>query len=117
MNDRVRRPISKYRLPDSAARRGNVIGDSARERVPNVVVGRATFRRRIARRRIQVIGVGRSIVDRMRPGIPEQRLQTVREAAKRAGVSLQWVETGTSSDEAFQRSPRWPWMAAGLIRW
>jgi len=40
-------------------------------------------------------------------------VETVNEAAKRAGLSLQWVETGTSSDEAFQRGlvDLWPIMA------
>jgi len=40
-------------------------------------------------------------------------VETVNEAAKRAGVRLQWVETGTSSDEAFQRGTvdLWPLMA------
>jgi two-component system, cell cycle sensor histidine kinase and response regulator CckA len=40
-------------------------------------------------------------------------VETVNEAAKRAGVSLQWVETGTSSDEAFRRGlvDLWPIMA------
>jgi len=39
-------------------------------------------------------------------------VETVNEAAKRAGVSLQWVETGTSSDEAFRRGlvDLWPIM-------
>src|SRR5436190_15083605 len=30
-------------------------------------------------------------------------VETVREAARRAGVSLEWVETGTSSEEALRR--------------
>src|SRR5579864_2304410 len=40
-------------------------------------------------------------------------VETVDEAAKRAGVRLQWVETGTSSDEAFQKGmvDLWPLMA------
>jgi two-component system, cell cycle sensor histidine kinase and response regulator CckA len=40
-------------------------------------------------------------------------VETVKEAAKRAGISLHWVETGTSSDEAFQRGlvDLWPIMA------
>ena len=40
-------------------------------------------------------------------------VETVNEAAKRAGVQLQWVETGTSSDEAFQKGlvDLWPLMA------
>jgi two-component system cell cycle sensor histidine kinase/response regulator CckA len=40
-------------------------------------------------------------------------VETVNEAARRAGVSLQWVETGTSSDEAFRRGlvDLWPIMA------
>ena len=39
-------------------------------------------------------------------------VETVSEAAKRAGLSLQWVETGTSSDEAFRRGlvDLWPIM-------
>src|SRR5262249_27687066 len=39
-------------------------------------------------------------------------VDTVREAAKRAGVSLQWVETGTSCDEALLRElvDLWPIM-------
>ena len=45
-------------------------------------------------------------------GLSGLSVDTVREAAKRAGVSLQWVETGTSSDEAFQRGlvDLWPAM-------
>jgi two-component system cell cycle sensor histidine kinase/response regulator CckA len=40
-------------------------------------------------------------------------VETIGEAAKRAGVRLQWVETGTSSDEAFQKGlvDLWPLMA------
>ena len=40
-------------------------------------------------------------------------VETIDEAAKRAGVRLQWVETGTSSDEAFQKKlvDLWPLMA------
>jgi hypothetical protein len=40
-------------------------------------------------------------------------VETVREAAKRARVSLQWVETGTSSEEALRRGlvDLWPLMA------
>ena len=40
-------------------------------------------------------------------------VETVNEAARRAGVSLRWVETGTSSDEAFRRGlvDLWPLMA------
>ena len=40
-------------------------------------------------------------------------VETVREAAKRAGIPLQWVETGTSSEEAFQKGlvDLWPLMA------
>ena len=39
-------------------------------------------------------------------------VETVNEAAKRAGVRLKWVETGTSSDEAFQKGlvDLWPLM-------
>jgi len=40
-------------------------------------------------------------------------VDTIGEAARRAGVRLQWVETGTSSDEAFQKGlvDLWPLMA------
>ena len=40
-------------------------------------------------------------------------VEIINEAAKRSGLSLQWVETGTSSDEAFQRGlvDLWPIMA------
>ncbi len=40
-------------------------------------------------------------------------VETVSEAARRAHLTLQWVETGTSSDEAFQRGlvDLWPIMA------
>ena len=39
-------------------------------------------------------------------------VETVSEAAKRAGIQLQWVETGTSSDEAFEKGlvDLWPLM-------
>ena len=40
-------------------------------------------------------------------------VETVSEAARRAGIRLQWVETGTSSDEAFEKKlvDLWPLMA------
>ena len=40
-------------------------------------------------------------------------VETVNEAARRAGVRLKWVDTGTSSDEAFQKGlvDLWPLMA------
>ena len=40
-------------------------------------------------------------------------VETVSKAAKRAGVQLRWVETGTSSDEAFRKGlvDLWPLMA------
>ena len=40
-------------------------------------------------------------------------VDTVNEAAKRAGLSLHWIETGTSSEEAFRRGlvDLWPIMA------
>jgi PAS domain S-box-containing protein len=40
-------------------------------------------------------------------------IETINEAAKRAGVSLRWVDTGTSSEEAFRRGlvDLWPDMA------
>jgi PAS domain S-box-containing protein len=39
-------------------------------------------------------------------------VETVAEAAKRAGIQLQWVETGTSSDQAFEKGlvDLWPLM-------
>jgi PAS domain S-box-containing protein len=39
-------------------------------------------------------------------------VETVNEAAKRAGIKLNWVETGTSSDEAFRKGlvDLWPLM-------
>src|SRR5262249_38881660 len=46
-------------------------------------------------------------------GLGGLAIETIDEAAKRAGVRLQWVETGTSSDEAFQKGlvDLWPLMA------
>src|SRR5215470_14728795 len=40
-------------------------------------------------------------------------IETMNEAAKRAGMRLQWIETGTSSDEAFQKGlvDLWPLMS------
>jgi two-component system, cell cycle sensor histidine kinase and response regulator CckA len=40
-------------------------------------------------------------------------VEIINEAAKRGGLSLEWVDTGTSSDEAFQRGlvDLWPLMA------
>ena len=40
-------------------------------------------------------------------------MEAVSEAARRAGIRLQWIETGTSSDEAFQKGlvDLWPLMA------
>src|SRR5580765_810188 len=39
-------------------------------------------------------------------------VETVNEAAKRAGIKLEWVETGTSSEEAFRKGlvDLWPLM-------
>ena len=39
-------------------------------------------------------------------------VETVNEAARRAGIALQWVETGTSSEDAFRRGlvDLWPLM-------
>src|SRR5580765_567692 len=39
-------------------------------------------------------------------------VETVNEAAKRAGIKVEWVETGTSSDEAFRKGlvDLWPLM-------
>jgi|HubBroStandDraft_6_1064221.scaffolds.fasta_scaffold362161_2 hypothetical protein len=44
-------------------------------------------------------------------------VETIDEAAKRAGVRLEWVETGTSSDEAFQKKlvDLWPSMEAEVL--
>src|SRR5215471_8643020 len=49
---------------------------------------------------------------RMANGFSGLAVETVSEAAKRAGVSLQWVETGTSSEEALRRGlvDLWPLM-------
>ena len=49
---------------------------------------------------------------RTESGFAGLAVETVREAATRAGVSLQWVETGTSSDESLQRGlvDLWPAM-------
>jgi PAS domain S-box-containing protein len=46
-------------------------------------------------------------------GMSGLAVDTIREAAKRANITLQWVETGTSSDEAFQKGlvDLWPLMA------
>ncbi len=40
-------------------------------------------------------------------------VETIDQAAQRAGVRLQWVQTGTSSDEAFRKGlvDLWPLMA------
>ena len=49
---------------------------------------------------------------RTESGFAGLSVETVQEAAKRGGVSLQWVETGTSTDEALQRGlvDLWPAM-------
>jgi PAS domain S-box-containing protein len=46
-------------------------------------------------------------------GFAGPTIEIVSEAAKRAGIALHWVETGTSSDEAFRRGlvDLWPLMA------
>ncbi len=46
VNDRIRRPASEDRPPHPAAWRGNVKGNRAGERLPDVVIGRAALRRR-----------------------------------------------------------------------
>ena len=45
-------------------------------------------------------------------GLSGLAVETVSEAAKRAGINLEWVETGTSSDEAFRKGlvDLWPLM-------
>ena len=50
---------------------------------------------------------------RTRDGYTGLAVDTIREAAKRAHIKLEWVETGTSSDEAFQKGlvDLWPLMA------
>ena len=50
---------------------------------------------------------------RTESGFSGLAVETIDEAARRAGVRLQWVETGTSSDESFQkgRVDLWPLMA------
>jgi len=49
---------------------------------------------------------------RTRNGFSGLAVEIVSEAAKRAGMSLQWVETGTSSEEALRRGlvDLWPIM-------
>src|SRR5215467_15674617 len=49
---------------------------------------------------------------RMANGFSGLAVETVVEAAKRAGVSLRWIETGTSSEEALRRGlvDLWPLM-------
>jgi two-component system cell cycle sensor histidine kinase/response regulator CckA len=49
---------------------------------------------------------------RTESGFEGLAVEIVNQAAKRAGVQLQWIETGTSSDEAFQRGlvDLWPLM-------
>jgi len=49
---------------------------------------------------------------RTQNGLAGLAVETVSEAAKRAGINLQWVETGTSSDEAFRKGlvDLWPLM-------
>src|SRR4051812_6060544 len=39
---------------------------------------------------------------RTKDGFSGLAVETVDEAAKRAGIKMEWVETGTSSDKAFQ---------------
>ena len=50
---------------------------------------------------------------RTESGFAGLAVEIIDEAAKRTGLSLQWVETGTSSDEAFRRGlvDLWPLMA------
>jgi PAS domain S-box-containing protein len=49
---------------------------------------------------------------RTEDGFSGLAVETVDEAAKRAGIKLEWVETGTSSDQAFQEGlvDLWPLM-------
>ena len=49
---------------------------------------------------------------RTESGFSGLAVETVSEAAKRAGIRLQWVETGTSSEEAFRKNlvDLWPLM-------
>ena len=49
---------------------------------------------------------------RTEDGFSGLAVDTVNEAAKRAGIKLEWVETGTSSDEAFRKGlvDLWPLM-------
>jgi PAS domain S-box-containing protein len=49
---------------------------------------------------------------RTEKGLSGLAVETVNEGAKRAGIKLEWVETGTSSEEAFRRGlvDLWPLM-------
>jgi PAS domain S-box-containing protein len=49
---------------------------------------------------------------RTESGFSGLAVETVSDAARRAGITLQWVETGTSSDEAFEKGlvDLWPLM-------
>src|SRR5215471_6591361 len=49
---------------------------------------------------------------RTESGFSGLSVETANEAAKRAGIKLQWVETGTSSEEAFRKGlvDLWPLM-------
>jgi PAS domain S-box-containing protein len=51
---------------------------------------------------------------RTESGFSGLAVETVSEAAKRAGIKLNWVETGTSSDEAFRKGlvDLWPLMVS-----
>ncbi len=75
-----------------------------------VAVHRPTIPRRVLR-----IGFENAppVQVRTGSGFAGLAVDTVNEAAKRAGVSLQWIETGTSSEEAFRRGlvDLWPIMA------
>ena len=73
---------------------------------------------RSARRRFQTVPCGsvlRTILrsrSAPRPAFPVSAVEIVSDAARRAGIELDWVETGTSSDEAFRKGmvDLWPLM-------
>lgn len=54
--------------------------------MPNVVVARTALRRGVTRWGVQRIGIIRGVVDGMRPGVREQRLQTIRQAMAVLGL-------------------------------
>jgi PAS domain S-box-containing protein len=75
-----------------------------------VAVHRPTIPRRVLRIGFENVP---PVQVRTDSGVTGLAVDIVNEAAKRAGVSLQWIETGTSSEEALRRGlvDLWPIMA------